>query len=252
MTLPVARPRRAVDDALVVALASGMTYDDGAKSAGCSPRTVDRRMTDPAFRRRVQEARAAACRRTADLLLDAAVEAVGELRVLMRSADSDAARVSAARPFSRSHRPGATPSRSSPASPSSPSASTSSRPTRSPAPRGAAADDQRPPPAARPARTELHPRQTSDEVSAELARALSEIAVLTADALDRDDRAQAQAYLCFAQETKDLFDSYAPWPGDWADFLAEHHPDVPRQSALATEFRAAVPAQARPSSDRQD
>ncbi len=99
---------------------------------------------------------------------------------------------------------------------------------------------------------QLHPRQTPDEVSAELARALSEIAVLTADALDRGDRAQAQAYLGFAMEAKDLFDSYAPWPGDYADFLAEHHPDVPRQSALAAAFRAAVPAQARPTFDRKD
>ncbi len=45
----------------------------------------------------MQEARAAALRRAADLLVDAAVEAVGALRVLMRTADSDAARVTAAR-----------------------------------------------------------------------------------------------------------------------------------------------------------
>ncbi len=97
MTLPVARPRRAVDDALVVALAAGATYDDAARAAGCSGRTVDRRVLDAGFRRRVQEARAAACRRTANLLVDAAVEAVSELRELMRSADTDASKVSAAR-----------------------------------------------------------------------------------------------------------------------------------------------------------
>ncbi len=97
MTLPVARPRRAVDDALVAALAAGRTYDDAACAAGCSARTVDRRMTDPMFRRRVQELRAAMFTRTAALLVDAAVEAVAQLRHLMRSADSDPARVSAAR-----------------------------------------------------------------------------------------------------------------------------------------------------------
>ncbi len=97
MTLPVARPRRAVDDALVAALAAARTYDDAASAAGCSARTVDRRMTDPMFRRRVQELRAAMFTRTSALLVDAAVEAVAQLRHLMRSADSDPARVSAAR-----------------------------------------------------------------------------------------------------------------------------------------------------------
>ncbi len=97
MSLPVARPRRAVDDTLVAALAAGRTYDDAASAAGCSARTVDRRMTDPGFRRRVQELRAATFTRTAALLVDGAAEAVAQLRDLMRTADSDAARVSAAR-----------------------------------------------------------------------------------------------------------------------------------------------------------
>ncbi len=98
----------------------------------------------------------------------------------------------------------------------------------------------------------LRPRMTPEEVSRELAQALSEIAVLTADALDRGDHTQAQAFLDFAAEAKREFDSYAPWPGDYADFLAEHHPDGPRQSALAAEFRAALDAQARPTSDMKD
>ncbi len=80
-----------------MALAAGQTHAAAARAAGCSARTVDRRVLAAGFRRRVQEARAAALRRAADLLVDAAVEAVGELRVLMRFADSDAARVSAAR-----------------------------------------------------------------------------------------------------------------------------------------------------------
>ncbi len=98
----------------------------------------------------------------------------------------------------------------------------------------------------------LRPRMTPDEVSRELARALSEIAVLTADALDRGDHTQAQTFLDFAAEAKREFDAYAPWPGDWADFLAEHHPDRARHGALAATFRAALPAQARPSADPKD
>ncbi len=97
MTPVVARNRRAVDDALVVALAAGRTYDDAATAAGCSARTVDRRMLDPGFRRRVQALRAATFTRTAALLVDAAAEAVSALRTLVSTADSDAARVSAAR-----------------------------------------------------------------------------------------------------------------------------------------------------------
>ncbi len=97
MTPPVARNRRAVDDALVTALAAGRTYEDAATAAGCSARTVDRRMLDPGFRRRVQDLRAATFTRTAALLVDAAVEAVTELRRLMCTADSDPARVTAAR-----------------------------------------------------------------------------------------------------------------------------------------------------------
>ncbi len=97
MTPPGARPRRAVDHVLVIALAAGATYDQAATAAGCSPSTVDRRQRDPSFRRRVQETRAAVSARTAALLVDAATEAVAQLHHLMRFADSDPARVSAAR-----------------------------------------------------------------------------------------------------------------------------------------------------------
>ncbi len=96
---------------------------------------------------------------------------------------------------------------------------------------------------------ELHARQTPDEVSAEVGQALSEAAEIAADALDRGDRVLVEAYLDFARETKDVFDSYAPWPGDWADFLAQFHPDAARHGALAAAFRA---IQARPTSDTKD
>ncbi len=97
MTPPGAGNRRAVDAALVAALASGKTYDDAARAAGCSPSTVDRRLTDPDFRSRVNQLRAAMYDRAAAALVDGAAEAVGELRCLMKNADADSARVSAAR-----------------------------------------------------------------------------------------------------------------------------------------------------------
>ncbi len=96
---------------------------------------------------------------------------------------------------------------------------------------------------------ELHARMTPDEVTAELHRALTEAAEITADALDRGDRAQVHADLCFARETKTQFDSYAPWPGDYAAFWAEFHPDRARHGALAAAYRA---LQARPTSDTKD
>ncbi len=97
MTPPGARNRRSVDHALAAALGAGQTYAQAARAAGCSARTVDRRVLDPGFRRRVQEVRAAMYARAAAALVDASVEAVAELRCLMKNADADSARVSAAR-----------------------------------------------------------------------------------------------------------------------------------------------------------
>lgn len=45
------------DDALVLALATGSTIDDAAGRAGCSPRTVSRRLADAEFSRRVSTMR---------------------------------------------------------------------------------------------------------------------------------------------------------------------------------------------------
>ncbi len=95
---------------------------------------------------------------------------------------------------------------------------------------------------------QLHLRQTPDEVSAELHRALTEAAEITADALDRGDLVQVRADLCFAREIKREFDSYAPWPGDHAAFWAGFHPDRARHGALAAAYRAL----ARPTSDTKD
>ena len=49
--------RKNADSALITALAAGGTVEATAKTAGVSERTVYRRLDDPAFRRRVVEAR---------------------------------------------------------------------------------------------------------------------------------------------------------------------------------------------------
>ncbi len=74
--------------------------------------------------------------------------------------------------------------------------------------------------------------------------------MIAADALDRGDHTRVLAYLDFARETKDLFEFHGPpWPGDYADFLAEFHPDRARHGALAAAFRA---IEARPTSGTKD
>lgn len=50
-------PEPGGDDALVLALATGATLDEAAERAGCSPRTVSRRLTDAKFARRVSTVR---------------------------------------------------------------------------------------------------------------------------------------------------------------------------------------------------
>ena len=97
MTVPVGPNRRPVDDVLVVQLAAGATHGQAAEAAGCSERTVDRRLTDPEFRARVEQTRAATFARTAALLVDAAAEAVTELARLAREAEAEPVRVSAIR-----------------------------------------------------------------------------------------------------------------------------------------------------------
>lgn len=50
-------PGLAADDALMLALATGSTINDAAAAAGCSPRTVSRRLADREFARRVSTVR---------------------------------------------------------------------------------------------------------------------------------------------------------------------------------------------------
>ncbi len=96
---PVDPPRRrpALDDRLVLELAAGRSIPDAARTVGCSEKTVDRRLASPAFRVRVEEARRELFDRAAARLASVATAAVDALAGLMQGADTDAARVSAAR-----------------------------------------------------------------------------------------------------------------------------------------------------------
>jgi transposase len=79
--------RNAKDTELVGHLAAGLSPAHAAKRAGVSRATVYRRLADPAFRQRVEEARAELWKRAAAVLSKSAVEGAVVLRRLLRSAD---------------------------------------------------------------------------------------------------------------------------------------------------------------------
>ncbi len=84
------------DDALVLALARGLTVRQAAGEAGFGERTAHRRLDDPEFRRRVLAVRGELMERAGGLLSDAAIKAVEVLRKLLES-DADTTRLAAAR-----------------------------------------------------------------------------------------------------------------------------------------------------------
>jgi hypothetical protein len=88
--------RRNADSALVAALAAGGTVEAAAKSADVSVATAHRRLNDPAFRRRVDEARADAVSRAVARLSATSTLAADTLRELLK-ARSETVRLGAAR-----------------------------------------------------------------------------------------------------------------------------------------------------------
>ncbi len=84
------------DDALVLALARGLTVREAAGEAGFGERTAHRRLADPEFGRRVSAVRGELMERAGGLLSDAAIKAVEALRKLLGS-DADTIRLAAAR-----------------------------------------------------------------------------------------------------------------------------------------------------------
>ncbi len=88
---------RKADDALVLALACGLSAEQAAKQAGVSPATVYRRLRDPAFQTRAEELRHEMLTRAAAMLTAAGVESVRTLADLLKPAYAPAVRLNAAR-----------------------------------------------------------------------------------------------------------------------------------------------------------
>src|SRR4051794_13806007 len=84
------------DAVLIAALAGGATYDDAARQANVSERTVRRRLGEPAFKRQVDDARAEMLAQAVARLTSASTAAVETLRALLNS-ELDFARLAAAR-----------------------------------------------------------------------------------------------------------------------------------------------------------
>ncbi|MDP9397173.1 MAG: hypothetical protein M3P96_04825 [Actinomycetota bacterium] len=104
---------------------------------------------------------------------------------------------------------------------------------------------------------QLHPLDDAviDELAVELMHHLTSVAVAAETALNRGNHAEALPHLLWMQQTLDSFGPDRQSLPDGEDaglFLAQFHPDDARHDALAAEFRAALDAHARPTSDTKD
>lgn len=84
------------DELIVDALARGKSQEDAASAAGVHRSTVQRRLKDDAFRRRVSDARKGLLESAASVLAATLPEAVETLRKLMAS-DSERTRLDASK-----------------------------------------------------------------------------------------------------------------------------------------------------------
>jgi hypothetical protein len=82
---------------LLLALACGATLEAAAQKAGVSKTTVKRRLQDPEFRARLQEASADMVKRAARTLTAAATEAIKTLLALQQPSTPSPTRLGAAR-----------------------------------------------------------------------------------------------------------------------------------------------------------
>jgi hypothetical protein len=85
------------DGAIVTALAAGGNVASAARHAGVHERTVERRLKDPAFRARVDEARAEMVRAAVGRLAAVGTLAASRLQDLVDNAKSETVRLGAAR-----------------------------------------------------------------------------------------------------------------------------------------------------------
>ena len=88
--------RKAVAEGLRLALASGATVAQAAEKAGCSPRTVYRRLDAPGFRQAVANLRSEMVSQAAGQLASRMAEAAEALQKLL-TAESETVRLGAAR-----------------------------------------------------------------------------------------------------------------------------------------------------------
>jgi hypothetical protein len=89
--------KRTKDETAVLALACGATVEKAAQQAKLGKRTLYRRLTHPAFRRRVQAARAEMLQRSAGTATAATPAALKTLLELLAGSTRDAVRLGAAR-----------------------------------------------------------------------------------------------------------------------------------------------------------
>jgi hypothetical protein len=88
--------RKNVDDALVLALSTGLSVPTAAQRAGASERTAYRRLDDPAFRSRIAQARSALFAEAVGRLAGLAGKAADALGELLTS-DRDLVKLQAAK-----------------------------------------------------------------------------------------------------------------------------------------------------------
>ena len=88
--------RHHADEAIMIALAGGMTQQQAAKHAGVSEKTIRNRLADPVFKQKIADYRANLLARTADRLTAVGLKAVTALEDLLE-AESESVRLGAAR-----------------------------------------------------------------------------------------------------------------------------------------------------------
>ena len=93
---PRQKRRPDVDRGIIQAIACGSTKMDAARINGCAVRTVDRRMADPEFRKKVEAFRSDVLSSAAGKLASAAGKAVSTLEELLGS-KSESIRLGASR-----------------------------------------------------------------------------------------------------------------------------------------------------------
>ena len=89
--------RRKAEDALLLTLACGATVDAAARQCNLHPRTIYRRLEDPAFRRKLAAMRADIVQRTSGALTAASTEAVRTLLDLQKPPQPPSTRLGAAK-----------------------------------------------------------------------------------------------------------------------------------------------------------